>query len=339
MFSKVDANQLRQNLGSIEFLHGGAESSSELGAEAAQHYAAYERYYGLNFSELDQALKSTRSTIGTFSSGTYKLVCQHFLPSIQPPRKTAFLLHGYFDHAGLYRHLIKHLLKCDIAVIIFDLPGHGLSSGATASINSFHEYSAALVECLKLAKQHQVASPWIAIGQSTGGAIFMDALLENKLENRLEQKLDKDFFLQDFILLGPLLRPRQWSRSKILFSLSRLFVASTPRKFSKNSHDAEFLEFLENKDELQSRILPRDWVHAMIDYINRFEAAPRHEQSLQVIQGRGDGTVDWEANIPKILEKFSGSNVHWVDEAGHHLVNESLDYREQVFAIIDRLLD
>ncbi len=330
MFSKVDAKQLRQDLQGIDFLRGGAKPSFELGAAAPQHYTAYTQYYGLNFSELDPDLKSARSTIGTFSSGNYTLVCQHFLPSRHPPRKTAFLLHGYFDHAGLYRHLIKHLLKRGIAVIIFDLPGHGLSSGATASISSFQEYSTALVECLKLAKQQQVALPWITIGQSTGAAIIMDALLEKRLE--------KGFSLQDFILLGPLLRPRRWRRSRILFSLSRLFAASTLRKFSKNSHDAEFLEFLKNKDELQSRILPRDWVQAMIDNINRFEAAPRHEQSLQIIQGKGDGTVEWETNIPKVLEKFPGSKVHWVDEARHHLVNESVHYREQVFAIIDRIL-
>ena len=333
MFSKSNANQLRGNLESMKFLQGDGESSFELVAAASQGYTAYKQYYGLNFSELDLELKSAKSTSGTFSSGTHELVCQHFLPSTQPPRKTAFLLHGYFDHAGLYRHLIEHLLNRDIAVIIFDLPGHGLSSGATASISSFHEYSAAFVECLTLAKQQQVASPWIAIGQSTGSAIIMDALLEK----RLETGAAKDFTLQDFILLGPLLRPRQWLRSKILFSLSRLFVAATPRKFNKNSHDAEFLEFLKSKDELQSRILPRDWVLAMMDYINRFEASPRHEQSLQIIQGRGDGTVEWEKNIPKILEKFPSSKVHWIDEAGHHLVNESVSYREQVFALINQI--
>ena len=334
MFSKLDANQLRQNLQGIDFLLSGVQPSVQLGAEAAQNYAAYKRDYGLNFSELDPNLKAAKSTVGTFSSGIYELVCQHFLPSTQAPRKTAFLLHGYFDHAGLYRHLIKHLLERDIAVIIFDLPGHGLSSGATASISSFQDYSAAFIACLKLAKQQQLGSPWFTIGQSTGAAIIMDVLLEK----RLEKELAKDISLQDFILLGPLLRPRQWRRSKVLFSLIRFFAASTPRKFSKNSHDAEFLDFLKNKDELQSRILPRDWVLAMMDYINRFEASPRHEQALQIIQGTGDGTVDWEKNIPKIVEKFPGSSLHLVDEAGHHLVNESVHYKEQVFALIDRIV-
>jgi lysophospholipase len=76
----------------------------------------------------------------------------------------------------------------------------------------------------------------------------------------------------------------------------------------------------------------------MMDYINRFEGSPRHAQSLQIIQGTGDGTVDWEKNIPKIVEKFPGSSLHLVDEAGHHLVNESVHYRVQVFALIDRIV-
>ena len=331
MFNKADANRLRQNLGSIEFLQGSAESAFELGADAMRDYRVYAKHYGLNFGELDTGLSGIRSSIGTFRSESYDLVCQHFVPSGYPPKKTAFILHGYFDHAGLYRHLIRHLLQSGIAVVIFDLPGHGLSSGATASINSFREYSVAFGNCLTLAKEQSLPAPWFVIGQSTGGAIIMDSFLEQRLQGRPS--------LQHTILLCPLVKPRHWSRSKVLFSLSKRFVASTPRKFSKNSHDEEFLQFLESEDELQSRILPRDWVQAMIDFINRFDAAPGCQQPLQIIQGRGDGTVEWEKNIPAILKKFAGSQVHWIEEAGHHLVNESTPYRGRVFAIIDQILE
>lgn len=331
MFSIADAKKLRQNLAGIEFLRGVAESSFELDAGAADSYAAYSAYYGLNLSDIDEQLSEARSSIGRFRSGAYELVCQHFLPPNYPPRKTVVVLHGYFDHGGLYKHLIRHLLRSGIAAVIFDMPGHGLSSGPSASIDSFHRYSDALVDCLTLALEQNLPSPWVLLGQSTGGAVIMDALIEKKIDER--------FPIQDFILLGPLLRPRHWSRSKILFSLSRLFVTSTRRKFSKNSHDAEFLKFLETEDALQSRRLPRDWVQAMIDYINRFEIAPKQTQALHIIQGRGDGTVQWETNIPAILEKFPGSEAHWIEEAGHHLVNESPLYRDQVFATIDRILE
>ena len=203
MFSKADADQLRQSIRSIKFLDVSTEPTPDLGNDAVRLYKAYKEYYGLNFTELDSDLAEVRSSIGTFRSGPYELVCQHFVPAVCPPRKTAFLLHGYFDHAGLYRHLIRHLLHRGIAVVIFDLPGHGLSSGATASIGSFEEYTAAFIACLKLAVVQRLHSPWVVIGQSTGSAVIIDALLEKKLQD--------GFSFQHKLLLGPLVRPRHWS--------------------------------------------------------------------------------------------------------------------------------
>ncbi len=45
MFSKVDADQLRLQLGSHEFL----SSDSEFSAAIAKHYANYKAFYGLDF--------------------------------------------------------------------------------------------------------------------------------------------------------------------------------------------------------------------------------------------------------------------------------------------------
>lgn len=332
MFSKSDANQLREQLQAIEFLSAGSVATVALNEDAAQKYSLYKQYYGLDFPNLDSELAESRSAIGIYHSGPYELVCQHFLPDQNTPRKTAFLLHGYFDHAGLYGHLIRHLLRRGIAVVIFDLPGHGLSSGATASIGSFQEYDQALLDCLEQGAAQDLATPWVLIGQSTGGAIIMDSLLEGNFDDK--------YPIQQGILLGPLLRPRRWLRSKILFNLSKRFVPSTPRNFSRNSHDLAFLDFLKFKDDLQSRTLPRDWVEAMFDFVHRFESTPSIEQALplDIIQGKGDGTVEWETNVPKILQKFPGTKVHWIEEAGHHLVNESTHYREQAFAFIDEVL-
>ena len=44
-------------------------------------------------------------------------------------RGTVLICHGYFDYVGLYRHLIAHVLELGYAVLAYDLPGHGLSSG------------------------------------------------------------------------------------------------------------------------------------------------------------------------------------------------------------------
>ena len=47
------------------------------------------------------------------------LTAQHFqLPEVGAG--TAFLLHGYYDHAGLYGHLIRQCLALGYSVIIMD---------------------------------------------------------------------------------------------------------------------------------------------------------------------------------------------------------------------------
>ncbi|MEB3734885.1 alpha/beta hydrolase [Halopseudomonas pachastrellae] len=47
-------------------------------------------------------------------------------------------------HMGLYRHLIQWGAGAAYAVLAFDLPGHGLSSGERASIDCFLRYQKVL---------------------------------------------------------------------------------------------------------------------------------------------------------------------------------------------------
>ncbi|WP_423811416.1 alpha/beta hydrolase, partial [Pseudomonas aeruginosa] len=37
------------------------------------------------------------------------------------------LMHGYYDHMGLYRHVVDWALGMGFSVLACDLPGHGLS--------------------------------------------------------------------------------------------------------------------------------------------------------------------------------------------------------------------
>ena len=319
MFTRDDANQLRASLEPLDFA---AE------APASPVLDRYRRCYGLDFSS---PTLPVRHAIGRFESDSFSLVCQHFALPLAQQRGTAFLLHGYFDHTGLYGHLIKHCLQQGLAVVMFDLPGHGLSSGAAASIDSFQRYTAALLTCLRLAAQQQLNQPWVSIGQSTGGAVLMDALLGKQLAQR--------YPLQRYILLAPLLRPYRWWQSRLLFALVRHFVRTTPRNFAANSHDQEFLSFIKSSDALQSQLLPRDWVQAMIDYQRRFAAAPTSAQALHIIQGSADKTVDWQYNLAAIQAKFPQSKSFLVADARHHLVNESAEYRTRVFSLLDQVME
>lgn len=302
MFSTADAKALRKQLRPIDLSGPQTEPTPTL--------TAYRRHYGVDNNSLGT---SHSHRIGTCRSGDYTLIVQHFqLPGAGAG--TAFLLHGYYDHAGLYCHLIRECLKLDYSVVIVDLPGHGLSSGKPASIGSFEEYSEALESVLELAAK--LPRPWVGIGQSTGCAVIMDSLVSRKLDER--------FGLAQYILLYPVGR----SFSRYVFYLTRSFLSVIGRSFARNSHDDGFLRFLREHDCLQARTLPTDWVAEMADYQQRFAVAGQSEVPVQIIQG----TDDWRKNLPLIREKFPAGCAHLVDNARHHLLNESAAFRDLLFA-------
>ncbi len=287
--------------------------------DAERHYF---HYYGLDF---ERRMSGVAHHFGHFSSGKHEIVCHYFALTTEQPRATCFLFHGYFDHAGLFSHLIGHCLLRGFNVVIYDLPGHGLSTGERASIGSFSEYETVLSDCLALF-DGIAPKPWHALAQSTGCAVLMDYLL-----------LQPPVF-ERAVLLAPLVRAAEWRWVKVAHWLSHRFVDSVPRRFGVNSGDRDFLQFVAHRDPLQPRQIPVRWVEAMLRWERRFEQLPNSEQQVLVVQGQKDNTVDWRHNIPLVREKFARAKYLPLQEAHHHLVNETLPIRAKIFAAIDLYL-
>ena len=117
-----------------------------------------------------------------------------------------------------------------------------------------------------------------------------------------------------------------------MFYLARFVVPEINRSFARNGHDDGFLRLLREHDCLQARTLPTAWVATMADCQERFAEAAQSEVLGQIIQGTNDGTVDWRENLPLIREKFPASRVHLLENAKHHLVNESSVFQKLLFA-------
>lgn len=284
----------------------------------ATRYAAY---YGIDFA---RQLDGVQHSFGYVDSAGFRIAC-HLLRATGQSRGTLLVGHGYFDHAGLYRHPIGFFLRRGFNVVAFDLPGHGLSSGRPASIDSFSHYQAALKSVLDGMAEARLTAPWHWLAQSTGGAIAMDYLLHTPAE---QQPFDKVW------LLAPLVWPRGWNKGKYLHALLSPFITSIKRHFAHNSHDDDFLQFLKHEDPLQSRRLPLDWISAWKRWLPGYLASPPCEHSISVIQGEEDGTVDWQRNLPEIKAHFPQASIHRLANARHQLVNESEAYRQQIEGII-----
>ena len=297
------------------------ELPQPLGGEAER----YADFYGIRFANEFPGLLHG---FGYFDAVEHRIAVHAWVPD--NARGTVMVAHGYFDHVGLYRHVIRHLLELNYAVLAYDLPGHGLSSGPRAAIDDFLIYRDVLHQVLEN-KRNAFPKPWHAIGQSTGAAIIMDYLLGNSANPETSP-------FEKIILLAPLVRPAAWRSAAILHSLASPFTDYVKRSFTINSSDSEFLHFLQNLDPLQHRGISARWVGALKKWLPGFERAAPIKVSPVVIQGDKDGTVDWRYNLDVISDKFADPDIHILKGARHQLANESEEFRLRVNRIIDQHL-
>ncbi|KAF0811116.1 hypothetical protein A167_00148 [Alcanivorax sp. S71-1-4] len=294
------------------------KTPQEISGEARR----YAEYYGIHFADRFPGLLHG---FGYFEAAGHTIAIHAWMPP--KARGTVLVLHGYFDHVGLYRHVIGHLLELNYAVLAYDLPGHGLSSGPRAAIEDFLVYRDVLSQCLAHEQNH-FPRPWHAMAQSTGGAIIMDYLVSGGGGGEPAP-------FEKVILLAPLVRPMAWRSGKLLHSLVSPFRDYIRRVFTVNSNDPDFLHFLEHLDPLQHRALSSRWVGALKKWVPGFERASSVRISPVIIQGDMDETVDWRHNLSIIEDKFNQPEIHILQGARHQLANEHPDIRAQVNRILD----
>lgn len=257
---------------------------------------------------------------GCVRSGDYEVVYQCWQPKPTVQIKgTFYLIHGYYDHLGLYRHLIQALLAQGYGVVGLDLPGHGLSSGPRASIISFQEYTQALWQVIQTTCQ-TFSPPYYLIGQSTGGAVAIDWWLNSYLPH--------EFDIDATVLLAPLVKPANWQQGLLSYYLLSPFIKRVRRGYSRNSHNENFLAFIQD-DPLQPRYLAVDWVRALKNWIPRIEMSDPLSSRVLILQGEEDKTVDWRFNTQLLQQKFPRAEISFFPDARHHLVNESDDIRQR----------
>lgn len=287
--------------------------------------ADYARFYGL---DLERRVPGVRHYLGWVEAYGYRIAAQVFRPAT--PRGTVFILHGYLDHAALYRHLIEDCLRRGYAVFAYDLPGHGLSSGDRIDIPDFAHYQEVLDEILKV-HGPELPHPFYAVGQSTGAAILMDHVLTATSQQRQPA-------FSRVLLLAPLVRPAQWAKIRFGWWLIHHFRRGVPRVFRRNTSDEAFLRFVAETDPLQDALVPMGWVGALKRWVQRLHALPPADYPVLLVQGGRDETVEWQYNNRFVRERFRVLHEHLEPAASHQLANEREDLRAPVHAAIARLL-
>lgn len=279
--------------------------------------ARYLEHYRLDFSSKE----GVQHCIGRYESRGFQIAAQYWAP--ENPIGTYFIVHGYFDHAGLYGYLIEHLLKLGYAVVIFDLPGHGLSSGERVTIKSFDHYVDVFSDLLHRCDD-SFPKPWKAVGQSTGGAILIKYIMAAKPHHYQND-------LEGVTVFAPLIHPRSWKKSLFIYKLLHRFLNKIKRKMYPNTANEQFNQFLANDDPLQTFYIPIEWIASMKRWMEEFAALSPNDYPLKVIQGDCDNTVDWKYNLEALGQKFCNLDVEIIQGAQHQMVNETIWLREKIF--------
>lgn len=238
-------------------------------------------------------------------------------------KATALVVHGYFDHIGMTRHLIRHLLNQRYSVVAFDLPGHGLSSGPRAEIEDFQQYVDVMDGVIS---HHQLAGTpglW-AIGQSTGGAILMKKILQGD---------GRELFDRTTALV-PLLYPNNWSLVKLNLLWVKRALKALPRLDKKSSHDEAFNQLVKEGDPLQPKTIPVNWLLAMQRWAEQFQLCATSDVPIHIIQGSGDHTLEWRTNLNCFRSKFPNARISMVEDGKHHMINEAEPYLSEILGLV-----
>lgn len=230
---------------------------------------------------------------------------------------------GLFDHAGLFQPLFTFFLAQGYDVVCLEMPGHGLSDGRDCAIDSFVTYANIWHGFLQ-GHQQYFAHPLVGVGQSTGCTALTVLTLAGDFERYFSQ----------LIFFAPLVRPRKWWRLKLMFLLLGKILTKIPRSLRENSHCAEFNRLLFG-DILQPRFLSVRWAAALYEWVSYLPRLDQSSTPLLILQGTGDKVVDWRFNVLALQRHFSNSKVNYLDDAQHHLANESEPWRAEMFALIN----
>src|SRR5947209_476381 len=86
-------------------------------------------------------------------------------------RAVLVIVHGYGEHSGRYGRVGAQLARQGYAVYMFDLRGHGQSSGERWLVRSFQEYLADLDVFLARVREREPDGPPFLLGHSMGGTL------------------------------------------------------------------------------------------------------------------------------------------------------------------------
>lgn len=236
--------------------------------------------------------------------------------------------HGLGEHGARHNYFQKYFSQY-FNICIWDLRGHGLSSGKRAYVENFGDFTNDLDEVISFLKQEYSMERYCLFGHSMGGLITASYMQKKANPQMYPEKV----FLSAPPVAGPGPQGKLFSIAPLAFSrglasLSMSFPLGGMLDIKKLSHDARVYESYVT-DELNSlKIHTKLFFNILAEAREVFSKPLRVNCNLYVAIGTADVLVNPHALIDYFTHVEKNAKLFKNEGAYHEMHNEVEKYRE-----------
>jgi len=227
-------------------------------------------------------------------------------------RGTVFLFHGYANDSSHMTGVAGALLAHNWAVVLVDLPGHGLSTGKRGDVAQFSDYGDTVETALNQVLSiyiDELPMPLMAFGHSTGALALVD------YSSRYRSRFSR------MVFYAPLIRSAWWHVACTSRFVLGPFVKST-RAFAKSS--------------LGLRVFPVHW----FDELVRWEGEARRLQYIplpptRIIQPDKDDVVQSDYNARFLQSRAPETELLRLEGLSHFATDARIPDQRLLDAVLE----
>ncbi len=280
----------------------------------------------------------SRHTSAQFMAGAERLLLQAWLPAgpdpEAPPAPTAVIavVHGYGDHGGRYTWFGEDMAARGHAVYVYDLRGHGQSTGTRGQVKRFDEYLDDTAVFLAEVRRLQPDAPLFLLGHSMGGLIC--ARLAEERPDEIAASGARALILSSpFLQLAEAVPPSRVVAAKAMAKMWPNHDIGNTVQAAQLSHDQSVVEAYVT-DPLVHHVAPARWAaEALAAQDATMAGAERISLPLLVLYGTDDQVVDVAfiealfaraSSEDKSIERYQGFYHECLNETGREEVYQDL---------------
>jgi len=252
---------------------------------------------------------------------------------VPQPRGVLALIHGYGEHCGRYTSFADACNNMGLAVVGFDLPGLGQSSGRRGHVESFRDYIDAVNQLVEYIQSIYPNVPIILFGHSMGGLVAVRYLQTQIVSPQI----------CCVVLSSPCLRlslPVPTAKIRLARLVNRIWPTLTQHSGVRAEHVSRTPDIVQRygADPLMVGIVTVRWFNEFQQAMERAQVPTELSVPILVLQAGHDRLVSAEANRTFVEHLNAPDKAFRIYEnCFHELLNEpeAPTVRQDIFAWLE----